>query len=307
VRARYESKLGFRGAGKVSQRLVDVGAHVKPGQVLMRLDPEQETLQNAASTAQLDAAKSRVAQNRVDLDRTERLFARKFASQAELDQSRLALTESESNLRNAQAQQRIYANQRAYTELVADRAGVVTAVNAEVGQVVSAGTPVVVVAADGDREVVVSIPEARVAELRDARRMTVSLWAQPGKTYLAQLRELSPDTDQVTRTYAARVTIKDPDANVLLGMTATVFTPDVAGAQAIRLPLASINDLDGNPKVWVVDPGTSRVNARAVKLGAPQNDSVLIAEGLKEGEVVVTAGANQLHAGQKVKTAGGKS
>jgi RND family efflux transporter MFP subunit len=307
VRARHESKLGFRASGKVAARLVDVGAHVSRGQVLMRLDPEQETLHNAAATAQLDAAKSRVAQNRVDLDRTEQLFKRKFASQAELDQSRLALTESESQLRNAQAQQQISANNRGYTELVADRAGVVTAIHAEVGQVVATGTPVVVVAADGEREVAVSIPESRIAELRDAKRMTVSLWSQPGKTYLAALRELAPDTDEVTRTYAARITIKDPDPAVRLGMTATVFTPDVEGAQAIRLPLASIHDLDGQPKVWVVDPASSRVKARAVKLGAPQNDSVLVAEGLAQGEIVVTAGANQLHAGQKVKTAGSKS
>ncbi len=307
IRARYESKLGFRSSGKVAARLVDVGAHVSRGQVLMRLDPEQEVLHNSAAIAQMDGARSRVAQNRIDLERTQQLFARKFASQAELDQARLALTESESQLRNAQAQQQISANQRSYTELVADRSGVVTAIHAEVGQVVSPGSPVVVVAADGEREVAVSIPESRIAELRDARRMTVSLWAQPGKSYLAQLRELAPDTDEVTRTYAARVTIREPDADVRLGMTATVFTPDVEGAQAIRLPLASIHDLDGKPRVWVVDPATSRVSARAVKLASAQNDYVIIADGLASGDIVVTAGANQLHSGQKVKTAGSKS
>lgn len=307
VRARYESKLGFRTSGKVAARLVEVGSHVTRGQVLMRLDPAQETLHAASSAAQLDAARSRVAQNRTDLERTEALFKRKFASQAELDQSRLALAESESQLRSATAQQQIAANNRAYTELVADRAGVVTAINAEVGQVVSPGNPVVTVAADGEREVVVSIAEQRVAELRDARRMTVSLWAQPGKTYLAQLRELSPDTDSVTRTYAARITIKDADAAVGLGMTATVFTPDIDGDRSIRLPLAAIHDIDGKPRVWVIDPVTSRVAARGVKLGQPQKDSVLIEAGLREGDVVVTAGANLLQQGQKVKTAGAKS
>ena len=306
IRARYESKLGFRIAGKVAARLVDVGAHVKQGQVLMRLDPEQETLQNAAVTAQVDAAMSRVAQNRVDLERTESLAKRKFASQAELDQARLALTESESQLRNAKAQQAISANQRAYTELRADRDGVVTAIHAEVGQVVGAASPVVVVAADADREVSVSIPESRVAEIRNAKRMTVSLWANPTKTYLAKLRELAPDTDEVTRTYAARVTIQDPGPEVRLGMTASVFTPDVEGERAIRLPLAAIHDTDGNPRVWVVDAATSRVAPRAVKLGSAERDSVLVVDGLAAGDIVVTAGVNQLHNGQKVKTAGSK-
>jgi RND family efflux transporter MFP subunit len=307
VRARYESKLGFRVSGKVAARLVEVGAHVSRGQVLMRLDPEQEVLHTAAVAAQVDAARSRVVQNRVDLERTQSLHARNFASAAELDQARLALAESESQLRNAEAQQQIARNQRAYTELVADRAGVVTAINAEAGQVVSPGAPVVVVAADGEREVAVSIAESRVAELREAKRMLVTLWANPGKTYLAKLRELSPDTDQVSRTYAARITIQEPGPEVGLGMTASVFTPDVAGDRAIRLPLAAIHDPEGKPQVWVIDAATARVAARPVKLGAAQKDTVMVVEGLKSGEVVVTAGANQLHAGQKVKPAGAKS
>ena len=307
VRARYESKLGFRAGGKVVQRLVEVGSHVAAGQVLMRLDPEQEVLHTAAIDAQVDGAKSRVAQNRTDLERTQSLFGRKFASAAELDQSKLLLDDSEAQLRNALAQQQIARNQRAYTVLVADRAGVVTAINAEVGQVVMSGSPVVVVAADGEREVSVSIPESRIAELRDAKRMTVSLWAHPGKTYLAKLRELSPDTDEVTRTYAARVTILAPDAEVRLGMTATVSNPDVEGAQAIRLPLTAIHDPEGKPQVWVVDATTSRVAPRPVKLGAAQKDTVMIAEGVNAGDIVVTAGVNQLHAGQKVKLAGVKS
>lgn len=306
VRARYESKLGFRTAGKVVQRLVDVGAHVQAGQVLMRLDPEQETLQNAAVDAQVDAAKSRVAQNRTDLERTQSLFKRKFASAAEMDQSKLTLDESESQLRNALAQQQIQRNQRGYTQLVADRAGVVTAINAEVGQVVSPGSPVLVVAADGEREIAVSIPEARISEVRDAKRMTISLWSNPGKTYLGKLRELAPDTDEVTRTYAARITLQDPGPEVRLGMTATVFNPDVEGTTAIRLPLTAIHDPSGKPQVWIVDSATSRVNARPVKLGQAQKDSVLIAEGVNAGDVVVTAGVNHLHAGQKVKLAGTK-
>lgn len=307
IRARYESKLGFRTSGKVAQRYVEVGQHVKRGQVLMRLDPEQEILRNTSAGASLDGAKSRYENARVDLQRTQALFDRRFASQSELDTARLALAEAESHLTSTRAQKDIAANQRAYTELLADRDGVVTAINVETGQVVAAGQAAVVVAADGDREVAISIPESRVAEIRNARRMTVTLWAFPGRTWIAHLRELSPDTDEVTRTYAARVTIENPGPEVRLGMTATAYTPDVEGARAIRLPLTAIHDTSGKPQVWVVDPATSRVHPRPVKLGAAEKQAVLVAEGVKPGEVVVTAGVNQLHAGQKVKAAGSQT
>ena len=301
ILARYESKLGFQLSGRVIARLVEVGSQVRKGQALMRLDPAQEMLHLTSATADVDAAKSRVAQDRVDLDRVEKLLARKFASQAEVDQARLALAESESRLASALAQRDIKRNQHGYTTLHADRDGVVTAINAETGQVVSAGQAVVTVAADGEREVRVSIPESRVDELRNARALQVSVWAQPGKTYPGALRELAPDADGVTRTYSARISIKGADRALRLGMTASVLSPDVEGQSAIRLPLSAIYDMEGQPLVWVVDPATSRAATRPVKLGAVQNDSVLVLSGLQGGERVVTAGVHMLHASQKVK------
>jgi RND family efflux transporter MFP subunit len=160
---------------------------------------------------------------------------------------------------------------------------------------------VLTIAADGEREVIISIPESRVDELRKAKKMTVSLWANPGKTYNARLRELAPDTDEVTRTYAARVTVLDPDATLRLGMTASVHIPDVEGATTVRLPLTAVYDKEGKPLVWVVDPQTSHVVQRGVTLAAAENDTVLVADGLRDGEVVVTAGVHMLHEGQKVK------
>jgi RND family efflux transporter MFP subunit len=304
IQPRFESKLSFQASGRIVARLVEIGSHVKRGQPLARLDPAQETLHVVAAGADVDAAKSRVAQNRVDLQRTEQLLARQFASPAELDQQRLALAESESQLRSALAQQQIKVNQRGYTELRADRDGVVTAIGAEAGQVVSAGQAIVTVAADGDREVLVSIPESRVDELRKARTLQVSVWAHPGKTYAGTLRELAPDTDSVTRTYSARIAVKDADALLMLGMTASVYTPDVDGSNAIRLPLTAIHDNGGQPLVWIVDERTSQVTRRAVALGSAQNDAVLVTGGLAGGEMVVTAGVHMLHAGQKVKVVG---
>jgi multidrug efflux system membrane fusion protein len=300
VMARHESRLGFQASGKVSARLVEVGSHVRRGQVLMRLDPAQEALHVDAANADADAARSRVQERRLELQRTDQLLARQFASQAERDQQALALAEAESQLRSALARQQLQVNQRGYTELVADRDGLVTALQAEAGQVVSPGQTVVTVAADGEREVLVSVPESRVDELRQARVLHVSVWAHPGRRYAGALRELAPGTDSVTRTYAARIAVKDADAALMLGMTASVFVPDVGGSSSLRLPLSALLHQEGQVLVWVVDPQTQRVAARAVTLGSAQNDSVAVTGGLAEGETVVTAGVHMLYAGQPV-------
>ncbi|MEW6689036.1 MAG: efflux RND transporter periplasmic adaptor subunit, partial [Pseudomonadota bacterium] len=160
ILARYESRLGFQIGGRIVSRLVEVGSHVKRGQVLMQLDTAQESLQVAAATADVDAAQSRLRQSRVDLERTQMLFARNFVSQAKLDDARLALATAESQMKSALAQQAIRQLQRGYSSLSADRDGVVTAITAETGQVVSAGQQVVTLAAEGEREVLVSIPES---------------------------------------------------------------------------------------------------------------------------------------------------
>ena len=302
IRARYESQLGFRTSGKVVARLVDVGAHVKRGQPLMQLDAAQESLQLAASGADVDAAQGRVAQARVDVARTQTLLQRQFASQAELDHQVLALQQADAQLRAAMAHQQLSANQRGFTVLVADRDGVVSALHAEAGQVVGAGQSVVTLAADGEREVAISIPESRVDELRKARELQVAVWAHPGETWSGKLRELAPDTDSVTRTYSARITIENPDPALLrLGMTASVFAPDVDGKSAIRLPLTAIVDKDGKRLVWLVDGKSQRVAAREVQVGSAQNDSVLVTGGLSGGETVVTAGVHQLQPNQLVR------
>jgi RND family efflux transporter MFP subunit len=240
--------------------------------------------------------------------RTEQLLAQNFASQAELDQQRLLLSQAEAQLRSAQARQQLNANMRGFTTLVADRDGVVSAINAEAGQVVAAGQSIVTVAADGEREVSISVPESRVDELRKAQRLTITVWAHPEKSWNGKLRELAPDADSVTRTYSARISILDADADadpslLRLGMTASVMVPDADGSAALRVPLTAVVDHERSRQVWVVDPKTSRVSAREVKLGAAQNDSVMVVSGLTAGETVVSAGVHMLQPGQQVKVA----
>lgn len=301
VQARHESRLGFQTSGRIVARLVEVGSTVRRGQPLARLDPAQETLQVVAAGADVDAARSRVAQYRTDLARTEALLARQFASPAEVDQARLALQQAEQQLKSALAQQQIKVNQRGYTTLVADRDGVVSALGAEAGQVVSAGQVVVTLAAAGEREVVVSVPEARLDELRQAPTLRISAWALPGRTYTGTLRELAPDADGVTRTYAARIAVKDADDALRLGMTASVLVPDVPGHRTIRVPLTAVLHQGSQALVWIVDGSTSTVTTRPVRLGEAQGDHVTVAAGLQGGETVVTAGVHMLVAGQAVK------
>ena len=306
VRARYENSHSFRTSGKVLARLVEVGSHVKAGQVLMRLDTAQETLQIATSDADVEASRSRIAKLQLDISRTEPLLSRKFASQAELDALKQALDEAQAGLKMALARQQINVNQRGFSELRAERAGIVTAIAAEAGQVVGAGQSVLTVAADGEREVVVSVPESRVDELRQAKDMQVSVWALPGKRYKAALRELAPDTDTVTRTYSARVRITNADEALRLGMTAVVNLVDTDTSSAIRLPLTAIYNKTGDALVWVLNTKTTQVSARKVVLGGAQNDTVWVKEGLANGETVVTAGVNLLVEGQKVLVTGAK-
>ncbi|WP_374348308.1 efflux RND transporter periplasmic adaptor subunit [Chitinimonas sp.] len=288
VRARRESPQGFRIAGQILERYVELGQQVKAGQPLLKIDPKDVALQEAAARSQFDKA-------RMDLERAKTLQAKGFVSQSNVDQAKVAFDAM-------QAQYKLAGNQGSYTVLRAEHAGVVTALNAEVGQVVAAGAPVVKIAEDGEREVLVSVPESRIEELRHAKQLTVSLWAAPDKQYQGRLRELAPDTDPITRTYAARVTIVAPDQQVRLGMTAYVTLPGEQG-QAYSLPMSAIYDNSGKPQVWVVDGKTMQVALRPVSLAGARNGTVLIDKGLQAGEQVVTAGANLLHAGEKVRIA----
>ncbi|MFZ5841571.1 MAG: efflux RND transporter periplasmic adaptor subunit [Pseudomonadota bacterium] len=301
IRARVESKLGFRVGGKIAARLVDVGSTVRAGQVMMRLLADDAALNVSSARAQADAAQAKLAKEVADLTRAEELFGQHFISQAELDQTRLSVRQAQAQFDSAQSQLQLAEHHQQYTELKADRAGVITSITAEAGQVIAAGQTVLVVAADGEREMAISIPESRVDELRNAKQMSITLWANPDKRYQASLRELAPATDELTRTYAARIRIENPDAAIRLGMTASLHVPNIEGATAIRLPLTAVITRNDQAQVWVIDPVQLRVKTRAVQLGAVQNDQILIHSGLSQGERVVTAGANLLHDGQLVK------
>jgi RND family efflux transporter MFP subunit len=302
IRARREAALGFMVSGRIQQRMVEVGDTVAAGTVLFRLDPTDAMLNANASRSQVASAQSQYEQARGDYQRFAQLSDKQYVSRSELDKARMNLRTAQESLRAAQANNGVVANQAGYTTLRSTVAGVVTSIEGEAGQVVSPGQVVARVAERGERELLISVAESRVDELRTARTLSVELWADPSHRYVGRLRELAPDADAATRTYTAKISVLGADDALRLGMTAKLHVSLPVTGTLRHLPLTAIYDPHGKPNVWVVDQKTSRVALRPVVLAQAQNDGVLVSRGLTDGEVVVTAGVHMLHPNQKVRT-----
>ncbi|MEN2986976.1 efflux RND transporter periplasmic adaptor subunit [Tistrella sp. BH-R2-4] len=305
VRARTESALGFRVGGKLVERPVDVGDRVTAGQVVAKLDHTDLGLQVASAEAELSAARSSYAQAKSDEARYASLRSRGFAPVAEYERKKSALDAAASRVEQARRSLDLARNQLDYGDLQADADGVVVSVGAEPGQVVATGQTVVTIARDGPREALVALPEAWLAEARRAEA-TVSLWAEGDHRYAATLRELAPQADPATRTYAARFEIlSDDDAAPALGMTATVTLALPGEGPVARLPLAAVMNNGQGPAVFVVDPATSTLDRRPVALKGFTEDVAMVQSGLDAGERVVTLGVHQLREGVAVRVLDG--
>jgi RND family efflux transporter MFP subunit len=298
IRARYESRLGFRVAGKIVSRKVDVGAMVKRGQLLMQLDPQDLQLAQSQANAALGAAESNLELAKAELARYKDLREKNFVSQAVLDAKETAYRSARATRDQAAAALRTQRNQTGYGNLVADVDGVVTGIDAETGQVVSAGTPVVRLAQLGEKEVVISIPEDQVDALRKVSDVTVRTWANPDEALPGKLRELSPVADTATRTYTAKISLPKAPEDVRLGMTAYVTFTANGENPMLKVPLTALVQNQGASAVWLVENGTVRL--APVQLAGASGNEMLIASGLTPGQVVVTAGVHLLKPGQKV-------
>ena len=310
VRARVESRLGFRVGGKLVQRPVEVGQRVRAGQLLAQLDVSDLALASQAAEAQVQAAQTQRDLAAADLQRFKELRSQGFVSSAEIERRQAALDAADATLRQARAQSAVQGNQATYARLLADGPGVVLSVDAEVGQVVAAGSPVLRLARDGARDVVVSVPEQMLAALRPGQKADVRLWAaggESGPVWTAVVREIAASADPLTRTYAVRLTLPG-DAALPLGATATVALTEAAQVAAppavIKLPSSAVMSAGaGDAKasaVWVFDPTTQTVQTREVTVTGADGNEVLIAGGLNPGEEVVAVGTHVLSAGQKV-------
>ncbi|MFO1342337.1 MAG: efflux RND transporter periplasmic adaptor subunit [Burkholderiales bacterium] len=300
VRPRYEQRYGFRVPGKIARRLVDVGQEVKAGQVLAVLDSADVLPAINAQAAQVEVARTDFNLQQSELKRQKELRDKGFVSGAALERQVAATEAADARVKAAQSQLANAQNGLAFQTLKADRDGVVVGVDAEAGSVVAAGQSVVRVAQLGEKELLVNVPERAVALMKQATGFMAHLDAVPGKLYSAKLRELSPAADAASRTYTARLSITNADDALKLGMSATVRL-DLAATQAIVVPNTALYTRDSTPRVWVVDRSSETVRAIDVKLGESTADGVAITAGLKPGDIVVTAGANLLLPGQKVR------
>lgn len=254
VRPRIESRLSFRVSGKLLSRLVNLGDSVKPGQVLARIDAQDLKLAEAAASAAVMAARTNRDQAGQDYKRFVDLQRQGFISAAELERRDSAFKAAQAQLEQAKAQADVQGNQAGYAQLIADGAGVITAINAEPGQVLAAGTPVVTVALDGPRDIVFSVPEDQITRMKaaagQAGALKVRLWGSD-KTWPLTLREVAAAADPVTRTFLIKADAGKLD--VKLGQSATVVLdlPQIAGV--IKLPLAAVLQQGGKTSVWILD------------------------------------------------------
>jgi membrane fusion protein, multidrug efflux system len=303
VKARYETRLSFRVSGKMVARYVDVGDRVKKGQLIAELDPSDYQLAAQGLTAQLAAARAERDFAKDDVERYQELLDQKFISPAEYDRRETLYKAARDKVSALDSQLHQAQNQTAYTRLLADRNGIITARDVETGQVVGAGQAIVTLADLGEKEVAIDIPEQRVAGVEPAGDVTVELWADGGRRFKGRTREIAPSADPASRTYRVKVTLLEGKDLAQLGMTATVYmtTPKT---DELAIPLAAVFSLQRQPaesRVWVVEETEQTVRSIPVELGVPVADERIVIAGLTRGQLIVTAGVSRLIEGQAVQ------
>jgi RND family efflux transporter MFP subunit len=300
IRPRIESDLGFRVAGKVSKRVVEVGTLVQVGQPLAMLDEVDLNLQAEQAQAELNAATGVLAQASAAETRAKELRQKGWSTDAQLDQAKAAADEVRARLNRAQRSVELTKNSLSYATLAADAPGVVTATLIEPGQVVTSGQAAIRVARLAEKEVVVAIPETLLTRAKSGEAQ-VSIWSEPGKHYVARLRELAPSADPTTRTYLAKFSVPDAGNDVQLGMTATLILSDPASERVARLPLSALFDQGDGPSLYVADSKTGAVTLERVAVKAYERNDVLISGGVAEGANVVALGVQKLNPAEKIR------
>jgi RND family efflux transporter MFP subunit len=300
VQAQTEINESFRIGGRLIERNVEIGDRVRPGQLLARLDPQNEESGLQAARAQLVAAQAQLVEARNNHQRMRDLVAENAVSRAAFDQAVAVLQTAESQVNSARANVDLAQNRLSYTQLNATAAGVVTARGAEPGEVVGAGSMVVQVAREGARDAVFDVP----AQVKDSAvrktGITVALVDDPKITATGTVREVSPRADPVTGTFAVRIQLNDPPASMRLGSTVTGRVT-LESAPTIQIPATALMRAEGGVAVWVYDPAAGTVAARSITVAGSNETTVQVASGLNPGDVVVTAGAQALRPGQKVR------
>lgn len=300
IRPRIETDMGFRVPGKVAKRLVEVGQVVDVGQPLATLDEVDLKLQAEQAEAEMGAATGVLAQASAAEGRANDLRGRGWSTQAQVDQAKATADEARARLNRAERSVELTKNSLSYANLLADERGVVTATLIEPGQVVASGQTAIRVARSAEKEAVVAIPETMVGFAKTGEA-SVSLWSEPGKKYVAKLREIAPAADPATRTYLAKFSLPAADDAVSLGMTATLTLSDPATERVARLPLSALFSQGDGPSLYVTDTKTGEVSLKPVTVKAYETNDVIITGGVEEGASVVVLGVQKLDPAQKVR------
>ncbi|AMT86718.1 RND family efflux transporter MFP subunit [Pseudomonas sp. 2957] len=300
IQARYESNTGFRVGGRIASRNVDVGAEVQKGTLLATLDPSDQ--QNQLRSAQGDLARiqAQLINAQANARRQQALFDRGVGAQAQLDVANTDLKTTQASLDQARAAVSQSKDQLSYTELRSDHKAVVTAWNAEAGQVVTAGQQVVTLAQPDIKEAVIDLPDTLVDQLPSDVVFSVAAQLDPSINTTAIIREIEPQAQSATRTRRARLTLSDTPDGFRLG-TAISVTLSSAIKPRIELPVTALQEADGKTRIWVIDTQNKTVNPRDVSVVSRGDNSVVLAGGVQNGERVVSAGVNSLKPGQSVK------
>ena len=303
VKARSEAATGFRVAGKIIERPVDIGDRVMPGDVLARLDVTDYQLQMRSAEASLAAADRQLETADFALKRADALYRQQVTTKAQLEQAQLTYNQALATRDSQRSSLEQARNQVAYGELKADKPGIVTAISADAGQVVAAGSPVVTVAADGEKEALIAVPENEIFAFAPGKEGEVGFWSKDGLALKGTVREVAGSADATSRTFAVRITLPD-NPQILLGMTARVTALAPSDKSLFELPLSALaQDAAKQPKVWTVDRTDATVHARSVTIDTFSDTGIQVSAGLKPGDLVVVAGTQFMAEDMKVRLA----
>lgn len=304
IRSRYETDLSFQVGGKLIQRAVDVGTTVRKGDVLAQLDPTDQRVSVEAARAAVNAARAELGRARSDEERYRDLLERGLTTRATHLAQQTAAKTAQSKLEQSLAELRLNEQKLSYTTLRANANGVVTAVNAEVGAVVSAGQRILSIAQPSELEAAFDVPDSRIEEIRTALSAQMALLTSPQALYPARIREISPSADPTTRTYRVKAAIPVPPASLRLGMTVAVTISSPSSQPTIALPATALFQKGHDAAVWVIQQNET-LELRTVNVARYESDRVIISQGLRHGERVVSAGVHRLAAGEKVRVLAG--
>jgi RND family efflux transporter MFP subunit len=306
IEALDEASLGFRISGRILENDLKLGEQVKPGQVLARLEPQNELNALRSAQAGLDAAEGQLTRARNHFERQEFLLARDVVSRATFDEAKQMFQTTQSQVDAAKAQLEVAHDLVGFTELEADAPGVLTAVGPRAGEVVQVGQMIARIARKGGRDAVFEVPAQMLRSAPAEPEITVSLTDDPTVTAVGRIREVAPQANPQTRTFEVKVGLTDPPVAMRLGAT-VIGRVQMDAAPAIEIPATALTESEGQPAVWIVDPSTLTVSLRKIDMQRNDASTVAVSQGLNVGDVVVVAGVRALHPGQKVRLPGSES